>query len=49
MRWAGHMACWAYNGRREMHAGFWWRNPTMRNHLEDLGVDLENIKMIFKK
>jgi len=35
-------------GRRDMHAGFWWRNPTMRNHLEDLGVDLD-IKMIFKK
>jgi hypothetical protein len=37
-------------GRSKMHAGFWWRNPRIRNHLEDLRVDLEdNIKMIFKK
>jgi hypothetical protein len=37
-------------GRREMHAGFWWRNLKIRNHLEDLGVDLEDsIKMIFTK
>lgn len=36
--------------RRETHAGFWWRNPRMRSHLEDQGVDLEdNIKIIFKK
>jgi hypothetical protein len=33
-----------------MHAGFWWRNPRMRNNLEDPGVYLEdNIKMVFKK
>jgi len=50
MRWAGHVAYWPYIGRREMHAGFWWRNPRMRNNLEDPGVYLEdNIKMVFKK
>jgi len=33
MRWAGHVA---YEGRGEVHKGFWWRE---RDHLEVPGLD----------
>jgi hypothetical protein len=26
-------------GRRERHAGLWWKNLKERGHLEDLGED----------
>jgi hypothetical protein len=26
-------------GRRQLHAGFWWRNLGEGDHLEDQGVD----------
>ena len=33
-----------------MHSGFWWVNPSERDHLEDLGVDGRLIlKRSFKK
>jgi hypothetical protein len=40
MGWAEH------TGRREMSAGFLWRNLKGRGHLGDLGVDgrIDNIK-----
>jgi hypothetical protein len=25
-------------GKREMHTGFWWRNPKGRDRLEDVSV-----------
>jgi hypothetical protein len=33
---------------REMHAGFSWGDLKERDHLEDLGVDGCNIKMVLK-
>jgi hypothetical protein len=36
---------WHLHGRREMHAGFWWRNLKEIDHLEDLGV---NVRIILK-
>ena len=33
-----------------MHTGFWWRNLSERDHLEDRGVDCRIIlKWIFRK
>ena len=28
-----------------MHTGFWWGDLSERDHLEDLGVDEDSIKM----
>ena len=30
---------WHLWGRGEVRAGFWWRNLSERDRLEDLGVD----------
>jgi len=30
---------------REVHTGFWWGDLSERDHLEDLGVDEDSIKM----
>jgi hypothetical protein len=38
-----------YCGRGEVHTGFWWGKLTLRDHLEDPGVDGRIIvKWIFK-
>jgi hypothetical protein len=29
----------------ELHTGLWWEDLMERNHLEDLGVDGDNIKI----
>jgi hypothetical protein len=42
MRWAELVA---RTGRGEEHTGFWWGNRRERDHLEDPGVDGDNIKM----
>jgi hypothetical protein len=31
--------CRTYEGRREVHTGFWWRNLRETEHLEDPGID----------
>jgi hypothetical protein len=36
MRWAGHVA---RMGQREVHTGFWWRDPREGDHLGDPGLD----------
>lgn len=33
----------------EVHIGLLWRNSMEWDHLEDLGVDKNNIKMLLKK
>jgi hypothetical protein len=34
----------------KMHTGFWWGNPSERDHLEDLGLGVNIIlKWIFEK
>jgi hypothetical protein len=44
MRWAGLVE------RGEVHTGFWWRNLTERDELEDSGIDGSIIlKWIFRK
>ena len=30
---------------REVYTGFWWGDLSERDHLEDLGVDEDSIKM----
>jgi hypothetical protein len=35
MRWAVNMA---RMGTGEVHKGFWWREMTVRNDFEDLGL-----------
>jgi hypothetical protein len=41
-------ACSTYDG--EVYTGFWWENPSERDHLEDEGVDWRIIlKTMFKK
>jgi hypothetical protein len=42
MRWAGHVAVW---GRRQVHTGVAWGDIRVRDHLENLGIDGDNIKM----
>jgi hypothetical protein len=42
MRWVGHLR---YGGRGEAYTGFWWGNLRERDHLEDAGIDEDNIKM----
>ena len=32
-----------------MHAGFWWGSLRERDHLEDPGIDGDNIKMDFQE
>jgi hypothetical protein len=32
-------------GTGDVHTGFWCGNPGKRNHLEDVGIDGDNIKM----
>ena len=47
MRWAGHVA---RIGRGGMYTGFWWRNLSGRDHLEDPGIDGRIIiRWIFRK
>lgn len=41
-RSAGHVALM---GRGEVQTGFWWGNLGEREHLEDLCIDAEDIKM----
>jgi hypothetical protein len=36
---------WHKCGRGEVHTGFWWGNLTVRDNLEDKGIDE---KIIFK-
>ena len=44
MRWAGRVE------RGEVHTGFWWRNLTERDDLEDSGADGNIVlKWIFRK
>jgi len=44
---AGHVA---RMGRREMYMGFWWGNMSVRENLEDPGVDGRIIlRWIFRK
>jgi hypothetical protein len=38
MTWPGHADVW---WRREVYAGFWWRNLKARDHLEDPGIDIK--------
>jgi len=41
---------WHVWEKREVHAGFWWRDLMQRDHLKDLGVDGRAIlKWILKK
>jgi hypothetical protein len=43
-------ACNTYEGRGEVHTGFWWGNLRERDHLEDPGVNGRTIlKRIFRK
>jgi hypothetical protein len=30
---------WCTWERREVHAGFWWGNLEVKDHLNDLGID----------
>ena len=36
-------SCCKYGG--EAYTGFWWGNQRERDHLEDQGVDEDNIRM----
>jgi hypothetical protein len=36
MRWAGHVE---RRGEMRIHTEFWWENPKIQDHSEDLGVD----------
>jgi hypothetical protein len=45
--WTGHVAC--MRERVEVHTGFWWVNLMERGHLEDPGLDGDNIKMDLQK
>jgi hypothetical protein len=43
-------ACSTYEGREEVHTGFWWGNLRKRGHLEDQGVNGRIIlRRIFRK
>jgi hypothetical protein len=47
MKWAGHVV---RMGKKEVHAGFWWRDLREGDHLEDPGIDGRIIlKWFFKK
>jgi hypothetical protein len=47
MEWAG---MWHVLGTEVMDTGYWLRDLTERDHLEDLGIDRKIIlKWIFKK
>jgi hypothetical protein len=40
---------WRTWERREQYTQLWWENTTIRDHLEDLGVDGRIILKIFKQ
>jgi len=41
---------WHVLETEQVHAGFWWRDPMEREHLEDLGADTWiTLKCIVKK
>jgi hypothetical protein len=42
-------ACSTYLGKGEVYTKFWWENLMRRYHLEDLGVDGDNIKMVLQE
>jgi hypothetical protein len=42
MRWEGHVA---HTGRGEACTGIWWGNLRERDHLDDPGVEEDNITM----
>jgi hypothetical protein len=42
MRWTGHVAVW---GRGQVHTGVVWGDIRVRDHLDDIGIDGDNIKM----
>ena len=42
LRWAGHVA---RMGSGEVHIRFWWGKLIEGDHLEDAGLDEDNIKM----
>jgi hypothetical protein len=47
MRWMGICLLWE---RREVHTGFWWRNPRERGHFEDIEIERNVIsKWVFKQ
>jgi hypothetical protein len=42
-------ACSTYEGKGEVHTGFWWGDLRERDHLEELGADWKIIlEWIFK-
>jgi len=40
---------WHVWGTGDVQTEFWWRNMTEKDHLEDLGVDVTNIKMYLQE
>ena len=48
MRWTGHVARMGEREREEVHIEFRWEN-LIKDHLENPGVDGDNIKMYFRE